>query len=289
MTRRAAVAAHQPHRQIDGRMVGNVEKQELRGADQQDGLDDAAHPSAGRAPAVRTGCAAGCRAGGAWWRRGGARGRGRARRAGRGRSCRSVLVERPAAAHHAVEHIGGKAPRGQARRLGMGSIRLGSIRLARPGPGLLGPGCLNPRCLDSGSGLAATASCPALARHDKRVAIATVAVSPTARGVHRRRIVRPVSGTLPPRPPIEPPVVRASCCRAAIRLAVFGWVENRLSMRSPLSGLTMNICAVAGLRSAASFGIWCAAVPAVPAPRPAIPAGRRSARRACRRNIRGCG
>src|SRR5690606_15534751 len=37
---------------------------------------------------------------------------------------------------------------------------------------------------------------------------------------------------------------------AATRFAVLGWVENRLSTPLPFSGLMMNICASAGLRSA---------------------------------------
>ena len=45
-----------------------------------------------------------------------------------------------------------------------------------------------------------------------------------------------------------------------MRFSVAGWVENRLSMRWPESGLMMNMCAVAGLRSASSFGMTCAAL-----------------------------
>ena len=37
---------------------------------------------------------------------------------------------------------------------------------------------------------------------------------------------------------------------ARMRFSTFGWVENRLSMRAPVSGLTMKSGAEAGLRSA---------------------------------------
>ena len=40
---------------------------------------------------------------------------------------------------------------------------------------------------------------------------------------------------------------------AATRLAVAGWVENRLSAPWPFNGLMMNICPVAGLRSAVTL------------------------------------
>ena len=42
---------------------------------------------------------------------------------------------------------------------------------------------------------------------------------------------------------------------ARMRFSTFGWVENRLSMRAPVSGLTMNIGADAGLRSALGISI----------------------------------
>ena len=45
----------------------------------------------------------------------------------------------------------------------------------------------------------------------------------------------------------------------AMRFSVEGWVENRLSMRSPDNGFTIKRCAVAGCSSAATFGICCAA------------------------------
>src|SRR5262249_1813478 len=46
----------------------------------------------------------------------------------------------------------------------------------------------------------------------------------------------------------------------AMRFSTFGWVENRLSMRAPDSGLTMKRCAEAGLRSAGGLGICSAAL-----------------------------
>ena len=51
------------------------------------------------------------------------------------------------------------------------------------------------------------------------------------------------------------PCRRPSAISAAMRFSVAGWVEKRLSMRSPDSGLTMKRCAVAGLRSAATLGM----------------------------------
>ena len=48
--------------------------------------------------------------------------------------------------------------------------------------------------------------------------------------------------------------------QGAMRFSVEGCVVNRLSMPCPDSGLMMNMCAVAGLRSASMFGIWCARV-----------------------------
>src|SRR5690606_763927 len=47
----------------------------------------------------------------------------------------------------------------------------------------------------------------------------------------------------------------AMACSAAIRFSVAGCVEKSESMRSPCSGLMMNRCAVAGLRSAAGLRI----------------------------------
>jgi hypothetical protein len=54
------------------------------------------------------------------------------------------------------------------------------------------------------------------------------------------------------------PICVASCSKAAMRLAVDGWVENSLSMPVPDSGLMMNRCAVAGFCSAGIFSISCA-------------------------------
>ena len=45
----------------------------------------------------------------------------------------------------------------------------------------------------------------------------------------------------------------AMACRAAMRFSVAGWVEKRLSMRSPVSGLTIGLprmpcrCAIVGM------------------------------------------
>src|SRR4030095_15181179 len=50
-----------------------------------------------------------------------------------------------------------------------------------------------------------------------------------------------------------PPISAASCCKAAMRFSVHGWVATRLSMRAPESGLTMNRCAAAGFCSAGIF------------------------------------
>ena len=52
---------------------------------------------------------------------------------------------------------------------------------------------------------------------------------------------------------------RAISCSRATRFSTLGWVENRLSMRAPDSGLTMKRCAEAGLRSAGMLGMRCAA------------------------------
>ena len=46
------------------------------------------------------------------------------------------------------------------------------------------------------------------------------------------------------------PTFRPSSMRAFTRLPVAGWVENRLSAPRPASGLMMNSCPEAGLRSA---------------------------------------
>ena len=54
------------------------------------------------------------------------------------------------------------------------------------------------------------------------------------------------------------PISAASFSSSAMRFSVLGCVENRLSMPSPLRGLMMNRCAVAGAASAGSLRIWCA-------------------------------
>src|SRR5690606_9357711 len=56
------------------------------------------------------------------------------------------------------------------------------------------------------------------------------------------------------------PISRARSISAAMRFSVAGWVENRLSTPWPDNGLMMNMCAVAGLRSALSFSMRSAAV-----------------------------
>ena len=67
----------------------------------------------------------------------------------------------------------------------------------------------------------------------------------------------------PPRARWAPmPMARACSIRAAMRLPVSGWVENRESMPRPLRGLIMNMWAVAGFCSAVSFGI-CSTAPAI--------------------------
>ena len=53
-------------------------------------------------------------------------------------------------------------------------------------------------------------------------------------------------------PPLAP-ISAASCCNAAMRFSVEGCVVNRLSTPWPESGLMMNMCAVAGLRSASGW------------------------------------
>ena len=50
------------------------------------------------------------------------------------------------------------------------------------------------------------------------------------------------------------PIRAPSSISARTRLPVAGWVENRLSAPRPASGLMMNSCPEAGLRSA--VGLW---------------------------------
>ncbi len=59
-------------------------------------------------------------------------------------------------------------------------------------------------------------------------------------------------------PPVAPIALDIATSRAT-RSSMGGCVENSLSTRTPDSGLMMNICAEAGLRSAAMFGMRCAA------------------------------
>src|SRR5262249_31242799 len=56
----------------------------------------------------------------------------------------------------------------------------------------------------------------------------------------------------------DTPISAASFSSSAMRFSVLGWVENRLSMPSPVSGLIMKRCAVAGAASAGSLRISCA-------------------------------
>ena len=39
-----------------------------------------------------------------------------------------------------------------------------------------------------------------------------------------------------------------------MRFSIDGWVENKMSMLWPVNGLKMNMCAVAGLRTASTLG-----------------------------------
>ena len=112
--------------------------------------------------------------------------------------------------------------------------------------------------------------------------------APLPRGVQGPR--RGDCADVPAAPHRATRVRPASRCSAAIRFSVDGWVENRLSMPRPDSGLMMKRCAVAGLRSAVLFGICVRGVRrSSPAPRRAPAAGRRCARRDRRPRIRACG
>src|SRR4051794_36023030 len=57
------------------------------------------------------------------------------------------------------------------------------------------------------------------------------------------------------RVPATPAIVAASSRRAAMRFSDEGWVENKLSIPFPESGLMMKSGAVAGWRSASELGI----------------------------------
>ena len=124
--RRVPVGLRQPHRKIDGGVIGHVEKQDLRGAEKQRGLD---------ARRLRRQAAFEQRpmqmAQGAEPAQHGRDQRARERAVAileRGELARRVeqLVERAAAAQHAVEDIGGDAAHGEA----------GHVVGARPGRGL---------------------------------------------------------------------------------------------------------------------------------------------------------
>jgi hypothetical protein len=57
-----------------------------------------------------------------------------------------------------------------------------------------------------------------------------------------------------PAPKLSRPISRDNFSSAAIRFSVDGWVESRLSIPRPDSGLTIKRGAVVGWASAVSFG-----------------------------------
>ncbi len=166
----------------------------------------AARRPAGRARESGRAGAAACRAGAARvaTSRAPARGRGRRARSSPGSRSVELLVERPAAAQHAVENVGGDAARGEAGGLG----RIGRRPFMRHAPALrlvwmviIPTGrdrwcCVRPRC-PKGRAAVATQARPKLP-----------AAAMQAAG----------------------PISAASRCSAAMRFSVAGWVENRLSM-----------------------------------------------------------
>ena len=86
-----------------------------------------------------------------------------------------------------------------------------------------------------------------------------------------------------------PPISWASASSSAMRFSVFGWVENQLSTPRPVSGLMMNMCAVAGTASASSLGMRCAYPGSCAGPRQATAAARRSSPRGGRPGTRASG
>ena len=115
----APVGLHEPHREVDGGMVGHIEKQDLRGTDKERGLDPrrfgrkpAAQPVADQ-PAQRAEPAQHGRDDAADQRPVALGERGEASpRLG----CVELLVERPAAHKHRLEELGGDTARGKPRR-----------------------------------------------------------------------------------------------------------------------------------------------------------------------------
>ena len=117
--RRVPVGLREPHREIDGGVIRNIEKENLRRTEEQRGLDarrlrrrsgieEEADEMAQRAQPAQYAC--GQRAD----QRAVALGEPRKRRT-RARGFK-LVVERAAAAKHAVENVGGNAARGEAWR-----------------------------------------------------------------------------------------------------------------------------------------------------------------------------
>ena len=112
-----AVRLRQPHREIDGGVVGHVEQQNLRRAEKERGLDprrllrraaieEEAEEMAQRAEPAQHGRDQRPRQRAVALRQAGQRG-------ARGGAV-ELIVERAAAAQHAVENVGGEAPGGEA-------------------------------------------------------------------------------------------------------------------------------------------------------------------------------
>ena len=115
--RRMPVGLHQPYREIDRGVVGHAEKQNLRGADEERGLDarrlrrraafeQAAEQMTQRAEPAQHGGDDGARQ----------RPVALLEQCEFGRGVEQ-FVERTAAAQHAVDHVGGDAPDGEAGRI----------------------------------------------------------------------------------------------------------------------------------------------------------------------------
>ena len=100
--RRLPVGLRKPHREIDGGMVGHIEKQDLRRADQQRGLDPRRLRRQAAFEEERRADGATCRAGAAPSRRWRGRARGRAPRARQARPC--CRADRRAAGGGAARH-----------------------------------------------------------------------------------------------------------------------------------------------------------------------------------------